>query len=463
MQRSAIRRIWLPALVSLLCAGMVTGQARADDPTIAAVGDMGCSPYDPSYNGGAGTATACRQRYVSDLLVDPALVALLDLGDNQYDNGELANYWAVYNPTFGRANAIVYPSLGNADYGTPNAQGFFDYFSAVGVTARITGGSGDASHFPGAAYYSFDIGAWHVIALNSNCADVGGCDAGSPQEQWLKSDLAAHPNHCTLAYWHHPRWNSGMLGNDPSTAAFWTDLYNAGADIVLNGHANHHYERFGPQNPAGAPDLNEGIREFIVSTGGQSHGAPLPAPNNPATSEVSDYTSFGVLKLTLHPTGYDWRFVPAAGGTFTDFGSGTCHDPPAPAPPAPAPPAPAQAPAAPSLRVSSSNRVVRLSWTAAADGGAPISGYNLYRGTTRGHERLRKHLGAMTTAYRDRSVTNGRKYYYRLAAVNNVGEGALSREVSATPRRHRHRRHHRRHVQRRSSPSRARTIVRHVT
>jgi hypothetical protein len=277
MQRSAIGRIWLPALVSLLCAGMVTGQARADDPTIAAVGDMGCSPYDPSYNGGAGTATACRQRYVSDLLVDPALVALLDLGDNQYDNGELANYWAVYNPTFGRANAIVYPSLGNADYGTPNAQGFFDYFSAVGVTARITGGSGDASHFPGAAYYSFDIGAWHVIALNSNCADVGGCDAGSPQEQWLKSDLAAHPNHCTLAYWHHPRWNSGMLGNDPSTAAFWTDLYNAGADIVLNGHANHHYERFGPQNPAGAPDLNEGIREFIVSTGGQSHGPPAGA------------------------------------------------------------------------------------------------------------------------------------------------------------------------------------------
>src|SRR4051812_47474742 len=209
------------ALMALLLALTVAGRAHAAvDRTVAAVGDMACAPYDPAYNGGNGTATNCRQRSVSDLLVSPVPDALLDLGDNQYDSGELAGYRAVYDPTFGRANDVVYPSLGNAEYETNGARGFFDYFSSVDVTSRIVDTGADTSNF-GGGYYSFDIGAWHLIALNSNCRKVGGgCGTGGAQEVWLKNDLAAHPNRCTLAYWHHPRWNSGELGDDSSTAAF---------------------------------------------------------------------------------------------------------------------------------------------------------------------------------------------------------------------------------------------------
>ena len=372
------------ALVTLLCAVAIgAAGAAAADPTIAAVGDMACSPTDSAYNAGNGTASRCRQRYVSDLVVGALPDALLDLGDNQYVNGELANYTAVYGPTFGRANSIVYPSLGNAEYDTAGAQGFFDYFSSVGVFAHIQAGSGDASRLLSGGYYSFDIGAWHLIALNSNCAEVGGCGAGGPQETWLKADLAANPDRCTLAYWHHPRWNSGNLGNDGSTAAFWTDLYNARADLVLNGHGNHHYERYLPQTPAGAPDPTKGIREFIVSTGGESHGSPPTVQRNTTTMEVSDYTSFGVLRLTLHPTGYDWQFVPATGGSFTDSGTGTCHSA-----------TPVVVPGAPTLSADAGDHAVSLSWTApASDGGAPITGYNVYRGTSSGSETLLKSIG----------------------------------------------------------------------
>jgi acid phosphatase type 7 len=302
---------------------------------------MACAQTDVDYNGGNGTATRCRQRYVSDLVASPAPAAFLDLGDNQYVNGELSNYQSVYGPTFGRSNGVAYPSLGNAEYGTPGAQGFFDYFSNAGVFARILAGGGNSANLTTGGYYSYDVGTWHIVALNSNCAEVGGCDAGSPQEAWLRADLAAHPNRCTLAYWHHPRWNSGALGNDASTAAFWADLYSAGADLVLNGHGNHHYERFKPQDANGNPDSALGIREFIVSTGGESHGTPPRRPGDQTTSQITNYTSYGVLRLTLHPSGYDWSFVPEAGTTvppgpgsgFTDSGSGTCHDPASTPPP----------------------------------------------------------------------------------------------------------------------------------
>jgi acid phosphatase type 7 len=408
------------ALLGMLFALALGGRAQASlDRTVATLGDMACAPYDPSYNGGAGTATACRQRYVSDLLVDPVPDALLDLGDNQYDSGELANYRAVYDHTFGRANAVVYPSIGNAEYDTGGARGFFDYFSSVDVTSRIADSGADTSNF-GDGYYSFDLGVWHLIALNSNCRKVGGCGSGSDQEVWLKNDLAAHPNRCTLAYWHHPRWNSGELGNDSSSSAFWSDLYKAHADLVLNGHGNHHYERFALQNPSGDPDTAKGIREFIVSTGGQSHGTPPIAPGDPDTSQVTDYTSFGVLMLTLHTGSYDWQFVPEAGGSFSDSGSGKCHTP-------------AQKPAAPSPSATGGDSVVHLSWPAPPDGGARITGYNLYRSTSSGDETLLDSVGAGNTYYDDHSVTNDTRYYYRLTAVNLLGEGPQSKEVSATP------------------------------
>src|SRR3954471_15980618 len=412
----------LAALLVALCAGLAAGPpAYAADPTIAAVGDIACGVGETGYNGGLGTATRCRQRYVSDLLVASVPDALLDLGDNQYLHGELSNFNAVYDPTFGRLNAVVYPSLGNAEYETPNAQGFFDYFGNEGVFARIQAAGGDASHLLDGGYYSFDIGGWHIIALNSNCAQVGGCSTGSPQETWLKGDLAAHTGTCTIAYWHHPRWNSGSLGNDSTTAAFWTDLYNARADIVLNGHGNHHYERSALISPAGATDPG-GMREFIVSTGGESHGTPPTTPGNAAIVQASDYTSFGVLRLTLHPSGYDWRFEPAAGASFTDAGSGPCHAT-----------TPATVPDPPSLSAAGGDGAVSLTWKPpASDGGRAITGYRLYRGISSGAETLLASVGNVTS-YADTTAANGTRYFYRAVAVNSVGAGAQSNEVAATP------------------------------
>jgi fibronectin type 3 domain-containing protein len=410
------RFLVLLAVAGTLLAGAHTDRALAVDPTVAAVGDMACDPSNPSFNGGDGTDDACRQRYVSDLVTALAPNGLLDLGDNQYVDGSMSNYQAVYDGTFGRANNVVYPALGNAEYETGGGQGFFDYFSSVGVTNRIGGSGTSTSHlFDG--YYSFNLGTWHMIALNSNCSEVGGCYSGSAQEKWLKADLAANPDRCTLAYWHHPRWNSGFLGNDSSTSAFWADLYAAHADVVLGGHANHHYERFTPQTPSGVPD-SAGIRQFIVSTGGESHGSEPSNPGDQNTSQITDYDSYGILRLTLHAGSYNWQFVPAAGDSFTDSGSGNCHW------------ATATAPSAPSLAVSSAPNSVHLSWNAPSDGGSAISGYKIYRGTAAGGESLLKTLGNVTS-YDDHSPVNGTKYYYRVSASNRIGESRQSNEVSA--------------------------------
>ena len=314
-----LRPVFLIVVLGLLFTAAPGGAQAAADPTIGAVGDMGCSKWDADYNDGDGTATRCRQRYVSDLLVNPLPTAVLVLGDNQYEEGQLDEFQTVYDPTFGRANGVVYPVLGNAEYDTPNAQGYFDYFSSVGVNTRVAGTAVDASNWAN-GYYSFDVGTWHLIALNSNC-EIVACAAGSAQEQWLKADLAAHRNMCTLAYWHHPHFTSGNGAGDEDTTAFWNDLYAAGADLVLVGHS-HDYERFAPLTPAGKPDAANGIREFVVGTGGDDHTS-FPHPILPGT-EVRDDTTFGFLALTLRPTGYDWRFMPV-GGAFSDAGAGSCH------------------------------------------------------------------------------------------------------------------------------------------
>lgn len=291
-------------LVSILAAP-AWGQ---DPPVIAAAGDVACDPADPSFNGGNGTAVACRMKGTSDLLLALAPDAVLLLGDNQYENGALAKYQASYDPTWGRLKAITRPVPGNHDYGTAGAAGYYTYFGAA---------AGD----PAKGYYSFDLGGWHVIALNSNCAQVGGCGPGSPQEQWLAADLAAHPGVCTLAYWHHPRFSSGPHGNDATFQTFWQLLYDAGADLVLNGH-EHVYERFAPQDPSGAANPARGLRQITVGTGGRNlTGFPLVRPN----SEVRNASAFGALELALHPNGYTWRFVPEGGATFTDSGAGLCH------------------------------------------------------------------------------------------------------------------------------------------
>jgi hypothetical protein len=243
------------------------------------------------------------------LLLDniPGTVALL--GDGAYPNGSDADYADCYHPTWGRHKARTLPSPGNHEYLTTGAAGYFNYFGAA---------AGD----PSKGYYSFDLGAWHIIVINSNCSKVGGCWAGSAQEQWLRNDLAANPTACTLGYWHHPLFSSGPRGNNPALQPIWQALYDYDADVVLNGH-DHNYQRFAPQDPNGQADAARGLREFVVGTGGDSHyvfpGAPL------ANTEVRDDTTYGVLKLTLQATSYTWEFVPVAGGAFTDAGSGTCH------------------------------------------------------------------------------------------------------------------------------------------
>jgi hypothetical protein len=285
------------------------------DPVIAAAGDIACAPDDPDFNDGAGTATACRQRDTAALLLGSGLSGIVTLGDNQYENGEFANFQTVFDSTWGAASRLIRASAGNREYNTSSASGYFDYFDGEDI---FTGPAGDRDK----GYYSYDIGKWHLIALNSNCWAVGGCSAGSAQEQWLRTDLAAHGNACTLAYWHHPRFTSGQTGNSTVVAPLFQALYDYGADVVLSGH-DHDYERFAAQAPDGTADAARGIREFVVGTGGESHH---PFTFSPLRNEqVRNDSTFGVLNLTLHPTSYDWKFRPIAGQTFTDSGSDSCH------------------------------------------------------------------------------------------------------------------------------------------
>ncbi|HEV7785509.1 MAG TPA: metallophosphoesterase, partial [Thermoanaerobaculia bacterium] len=211
------RNVLFAALLALAPA------ARAADPVIAAAGDIACDPLDNFYNGGLGTNTACRMRATSDLALAGGYDAVLLLGDNQYLDGALFKYVSVFGPTWGRLGALLRPAPGNHEYETPGATGYFDYFGAA--AGKRTEG-----------WYSYELGTWHVVVLNSNCADVGGCGPGSPQLRWLAADLASHPRACTLAYWHHPRFSSGLHNDDPLSDAFWRTLYAAGADLVLAGH-----------------------------------------------------------------------------------------------------------------------------------------------------------------------------------------------------------------------------------
>ncbi len=313
--------------------------AAASDPVIAAAGDIACDPADVFFNGGNGTPTNCRQKDVSNLLVGKGLAAVLPLGDNQYYCGSLAAYNAVYDPTWGRVKSITHPVVGNhenlttggtgCDSSNAQAAGYYRYFGA-------------AAGLPSQGYYSYDIGAWHLVALNSNCSSVGGCSAKSPQGKWLSADLAAHPNQCTLAYWHIPAFSSGGRAGT-STLPFWSLLSAAHADVVLNGH-DHIYERFAQQSPAGLADPN-GIREFIVGTGGANHTSLASLAAN---SEVTNTNTYGVLQLTLHSSSYDWSFAPAV-GAFTDSGSTSCHAAgpgPTPTPVPTAAPTPTPAPTA---------------------------------------------------------------------------------------------------------------------
>jgi calcineurin-like phosphoesterase family protein len=307
--------LFLPAAGNLLGHSPVA--LAASDPVIAAAGDIACDPSSSNFNGGNGTSTVCHQKSTSDLLVNADLAAVLPLGDVQYECGGYQAFLQSYDLSWGRVKGITHPVVGNHEYLTSGgtdctianegAAGYFNYFGA-------------AAGNPEQGYYSYDIGTWHLIALNSNCTDAGGCSPVSPQGQWLAADLAAHPNWCTLAYWHIPLFSSGGRA-ELNSRDLWQILYDHDVDVILNGH-DHIYERFAPQAPDGTADPVRGMREFIVGSGGANHTSLATIAAN---SEVRNTDSFGVLKLTLHLTGYDWQFVPEAGKTFTDSGSGACH------------------------------------------------------------------------------------------------------------------------------------------
>jgi hypothetical protein len=289
------------------------------DPVIAAGGDIACDPADTAFKGGDGTLKTCRMKAVSDLLVAGNYAAVLEVGDEQYECAGPNAFLASYDPTWGRVNAISHPVIGNHEYYTsggtdcgPGGAGYQQYFTNAGV------GVGTSGQF----WYSFDVGTWHIIALNANCSKVS-CKTGSLQDQWLKTDLASHSNTCTLAFWHQPRFSSGTTGsvvNYKGMAPLWNDLVASRADIAISGH-RHWYERLGKMDANGAASAT-GLVQWIVGTGGKSlarNGGSAVYP----TRQFFDAQHYGFLELTLHPTSYDWRFITDS-GTVTDSGSDTC-------------------------------------------------------------------------------------------------------------------------------------------
>jgi hypothetical protein len=374
------------AVAGMLClpsSGVVESSSAAGDPVIVAAGDIACDPDSSSFNGGNGESSRCRQRFTAALL--RGATAVLPLGDNQYENGDYAKYLKSYAGSWGAYKGITRPVPGNHEYLTSGAKGYFDYFGAVAAER-------------GKGYYSFDLGAWHLVALNSEID----AHAGSAQERWLRGDLAATKKSCLLAYWHKPRFSSGVHGNDADLDGFWRALYAAHADVVLTGH-DHDYERFGLQNPDARADPN-GIREFVVGTGGRSlRDFSTPEPN----SKVRNNSAFGVLRMTLHPGSYEWKFVPEK-GSFTDSGKTACHR------------------GATTLVLStfSAKRTpkgVLVRWR--TSGGTSIRGYNLYREQSGQRARLNGALiraSGRAYSWLDRSASKG-ALHYRLQTVDMKG------------------------------------------
>jgi PKD repeat protein len=325
-----------------------------------------------------GSDTATKPDHVVAVAVDPVLVGAGDIadcslpndeataalvanipgtvftaGDNAYENGTASEFSDCYDPSWGRFKARTRPAPGNHEYNTPVAAGYYGYF-------------GNAAGDPTKGYYSYDYGGWHVVVLNAECDQVGGCGSGSAQEQWLRADLAAHPTSCTAAIWHEPRFSSGSdHGDDQRSQVFWEDLYYAGADVIINGH-DHDYERFAPMDAAGNADATYGLRQFVIGTGGKElNSFASKIDRNSVARNARDH---GVLKLTLHESSYDWEFVPVPGGSgFADSGTAACVTTAASAPLAPvadfaAAPTSGDTPLAVTFTDQSQNQPSRWAW-----------------------------------------------------------------------------------------------------
>ncbi len=304
----ASTRTWLAMAVSGLAVigAATTGAALAPDGGShqRAASVMATAAGDPVLVGAGDIASGGPEERATAALIASIPGTVFTLGDNAYPAGRRADFRHYYRPTWGAFLARTRPAPGNHDYLTPGARAYFTYFgSAAGPHRR--------------GYYSYNLGAWHIVALNSEIS----MRTGSPQERWLERNLDASRKQCTLAYWHRPRFTSGAVhGPSKETNPLVRDLYRHGAEIVLAGH-NHQYERFAPMTPKGYANPR-GIRFFVVGTGGAEHyGFGKPK----AHSQVRNGDTSGVLKLTLHAHSYHWEFVPIAGRTFTDSGTGTCH------------------------------------------------------------------------------------------------------------------------------------------
>jgi hypothetical protein len=264
------------------------------DPVLVGAGDIA----DCAAGGDEQTAS----------LLDTIGGTVFTAGDNAYPNGTAAQFTDCYGPTWGRHLARTKPAAGNHDWETKDLAGYYGYFGTV-------------AHPAGTSWYSYDLGSWHVIVLDADCEQVGGCAADSKQGKWLADDLAGSKAKCTMAIWHQPRFSSGKEhGDDTAVSPFWEALYDAGADVVVNGH-DHDYERFAPQDPDARADDARGLREFVVGTGGaELRDFTAPRPN----SLVRAAHSYGVLRFVLHQSGYEWRFI-STDGQFSDSGAAACH------------------------------------------------------------------------------------------------------------------------------------------
>ena len=319
-EKLAGRWAWGPILIILLVPAQTLAQAQTAPPgnhlKSAKIGSTKKHAEKTFVLLGAGDIASCKNpegARATAKLIEQIPGTVFAAGDLAYETGSAEDFKNCYEPTWGRFKDRTKPALGNHEYGNHTASAYFQYWGARAGPV-------------GKGYYSYDLGNWHIVVLNTNCdaKALGGCAAGSPQETWLKEDLAKHPAACILAYG-HALFSSGVFKSHavhPELRELWEDLYAAHADLVLAGH-EHSYERFAPQDPQGKADPVNGIREIVVGTGGRSHDLlGFATPN----SEARDWDTFGVLKLTLAPGKYAWEFIPEEGKTFHDSGSGVCHN-----------------------------------------------------------------------------------------------------------------------------------------
>jgi calcineurin-like phosphoesterase family protein len=278
--------------------GAPAAPARGDAAVLLAAGDIAECGSD------GDEATA-------EILDDHPDATIATLGDNAYQQGKAKEFRRCYGPSWGRHRGRTYPATGNHDYGTKKARGHDEYFGTR---------DGPSGRF----YYSYDLGWWHVVVLNSDCWRIGGCGRDDPQAKWMRQDLRDHPTRCALAYWHRPPFSSGRYGDPAATERvrpLWALAVQEGVDVVLTGH-EHSYERFAPMDASGAPDAH-GTRLLVVGTGGGNLREYTRPPL--ATTQVRNGDTWGVLRLNLRRDGYDWKFLAVAGRSFTDAGRARCR------------------------------------------------------------------------------------------------------------------------------------------